>query len=44
MMGLFSGDGQRVVKAVDYFRGGAQSLMFDRFLDATLSEQGFHHS
>ena len=35
---LFSRNSQRV-KAVGCFRGGAMSLMFDRILNATLSEE-----
>ena len=37
-MGPFCGNSQRV-KAVGCFRGGAVSLMFDRILNATLSEE-----
>ena len=37
---LFSRNSQRV-KAVGCFRGGAMSLMFDRILNATLSEEKF---
>ena len=36
--GTFSRNRQRV-KAVGCFRGGAVSLMFDRILNATLSEE-----
>ena len=38
MVGLFCGNSQRV-KAFGCFREGAVSLMFDRILNATLSEE-----
>ena len=38
MVKPFCGKSQRV-KAVGCFRGGALSLMFDRILNATLSEE-----
>ena len=38
MVGPFCGNSQRV-KAVDCFCGGAVLLMFDRILNATLSEE-----
>ena len=38
MVGPFCGNSQRV-KAVGCFRGGAVSLMFDKILNATLSEE-----
>ena len=37
-MGPFCGNSQRV-RAVGCFRGGAVSLMFDRILNETLSEE-----
>ena len=39
VVGLFCGSSQRV-KATGCFRGGAPLLMFDRILNATLSEEG----
>ena len=38
MVGPFCGNSQRV-KAVGCFHGGAVSLMFDKILNATLSEE-----
>ena len=38
MVRPFCGNSQGV-KAVGYFRGGAVSLMFDRILNVTLSEE-----
>ena len=38
MVGLFCRNSQRV-KTIGCFRGGAVSLMFDRILNATLSEE-----
>ena len=38
MVGPFCGNSQRV-KAVGYFLGGAVSLMFDRILNETVSEE-----
>ena len=38
MVGPFCGNSQRV-KVVGCFRGGAVSLMFDRILNAILSEE-----